>query len=185
LNVHKTIHRDLKPENILISANDVFDRVRVMDYGLARCFVTQDEIEEAQQATANVGSGGYQAPETITARYQRWANYGPSCDVWSLGVVLYIVMRGSPPFGLGDRARINDIKTGKYAPMTGPKWAKVPDEIKEIIKKMLVVDPTKRMTMDDVLSDPYICNLAGADPMDGVANTLDADLQRVASESSM
>ena len=160
LNDRMIIHRDLKPENILLGP-EKFDKIRVMDYGLARCFMEDSAGSlEVQEATANVGSGGYQAPETI-AKYQQSTQYGKACDVWSLGVILYICVRGAPPFGLGAKARIADIQRGKYAAMSGAKWKVVDEHVKDLIKRMLVVDPRNRITVEEIMADPEVRRHAG------------------------
>lgn len=183
LNDHKSIHRDLKPENMLIGK--AFDRIYVMDYGLARCFM-DDSIGslDVVEATANIGSGGYQAPETITVGPRtQTATYGKACDVWSLGVILYICVRGKPPFGLGDTARKHDILKGKYSPMKDAKWNKVAPEFKELIDQMIgprAVDPRRRLTVEDILSNEWVLRNAKVDP---VQRALSDDLSRIEIEA--
>ena len=178
------MHCDLKPENILLGP-EKFDKIRVMDYGLARCFMEDSAGSlEVQEATANVGSGGYQAPETI-AKYQQSTQYGKACDVWSLGVILYICVRGAPPFGLGAKARIADIQRGKYAAMTGKKWDVVDPKLRDLIKRMIgpdVVDPRNRITFEEIMRDEFVMRHAG---IDRLTQVLTADIDRVASETSV
>jgi len=182
LNRHNTIHRDLKPENILLG-KELFERIRVTDYGLARVALEQDTIMGAEGLTADVGSDGYQAPETM-GRGASVAKYGKQCDVWSLGVVMYICCSGSPPFGLGGGARKRDIMMGKYRDMAGKKWEKVAPEMKALISKMLVVNPDSRMTVDDILLDPFVRSGAGLPPPDPMELSLHRDIQRTASSLS-
>merc|ERR1711939_541176 len=153
------IHRDLKPENILIGPEQ-FDRIRVTDYGLARIFPDGIKGKEALAATANVGSNGYQAPETIN-EYGERTMYGKQCDMFSLGVIAYICCSQSPPFGLGPSARMHDIKSGNFRPMSGDKWSKVPEEMQELIRGMLKVNPDERLTAQDILDHPWVKAQAG------------------------
>jgi len=176
------IHRDLKPENILIGP-ELFEQIRVTDYGLARIF-PEGIQDEAKAATANVGSDGYQAPETMSMDGDNLTMYGKQCDLFSLGVITYIVAVAAPPFGLGPSARRGDIRAGRYKPMEGGKWKSVAPEIKELIKGLLLPDPEKRLTVEDVLSNPFIKKNAGV-PVDqvGMEAALEADLARAAAEA--
>jgi len=175
------IHRDLKPENILIGP-ELFDRIRVTDYGLARIF--PDGLgDECKAATANVGSNGYQAPETIND-YGDKTMYGKECDMFSLGVIMYICCAAAPPFGLGPSARVADIKVGKFKPMIGPKWAKVPKELQDIVKGLLAVDPAARLSCEQILGNRWVKEQCGV-PMDvdGIQAALEADLKRAAAKA--
>jgi len=185
------IHRDLKPENILLGV-ELFDRIRVTDYGLARIFMGGLGAEN-RQATANVGSDGYQAPETMiskstsvsrSASGKAMVMYSKQVDIWSLGVIMYICCAQKPPFGLGGAARLKDITAGKYAPMTGPKWAKVPPELKDLVKRMLVLDPERRITVDEILANDFVKRHAGV-PTDEAAMeaALEANLEFVRTAS--
>ena len=177
LNHRNVIHRDIKPENILLGEEE-FDRIRVVDYGLARVF-SEAPSSEGVVATANVGSDGYQAPETM-ARGSGDVTYNQQVDVWSTGVVIYICLRGAPPFGLGAKAKLADIREGKYKPMEGKKWENVPDELKALIERMLTVDYQQRITFDELLLDPWLCQMAGEDPPDPAAIAMQRDLNRLA-----
>lgn len=174
------IHRDLKPENILIGP-EAFDRIRVTDYGLARIFPEGlKATSEEKAATANIGSDGYQAPETMN-EYGDLTMYGAQCDIFSIGVIAYIVAVAGPPFGLGPNARRKDILAGKYKPMTGGAWAKVAPEIKQLIAEMLKPNPSERITVDGLLGNAFIKKHAGI-PTDaaGMEAALNADVARAA-----
>jgi 5'-AMP-activated protein kinase catalytic alpha subunit len=178
LNGKAVIHRDLKPENILLGT-ELFDRTRLVDYGLARVFV--DGLQDENQGTANVGSDGYQAPETMS-RGGGVATYGKQCDVWSLGVVMYICMAKAPPFGLGPSAKLTEIRAGRYKPMTGPKWANVDERLKELIKRMITVDPHQRITVEEIMHTDWVRAGAGMPPSDPMELELARDLARTASK---
>jgi len=177
-NFENAMHRDLKPENILLGS-ELFDRVRVTDYGLARVF-TSGLGEAAVACTANVGSDGYQAPETMN-KHGSQTMYSKQVDIWSLGCIAYICCAQAPPFGLGNSARLRDISQGKFKPMTGPKWKAVDPEMKNLIKAMLTVLPEKRITVDDLLKNEYLKKTAGipTEPAEMEA-ALEADLARAA-----
>merc|ERR1711970_1211058 len=108
----------------------------------------------------NVGTDGYNAPETIS-RSGGIGVYDKGVDVWSLGVIAYMCASGSPPFPLNNPAQAREqTLAGKFRPMDGPGakpvWAKVPAECKELIAKMLVVDPKERITMAEILKNPWL-----------------------------
>jgi serine/threonine-protein kinase Chk2 len=153
-------HRDLKPDNILIG-KEGWDRIRVADFGHGR--IVGGEIDGAAVGTMNKGTPGYSAPETIsdTAEY---GMYNQQCDVWSLGVIIYMCASGAPPFPiaahLANTARSRTLK-GEFKPMEGPKWARVPEDVKALIRSMLVVDPARRVTMEAILQNPWVKRNAG------------------------
>jgi len=176
------IHRDLKPENILLGP-EKFERIRVTDYGLARIFPEGIQASEAKAATANVGSDGYQAPETMN-EYGDQTFYGVQCDIFSLGVITYIVCSATPPFGLGPGARRADIKAGKFKPMTGSKWDKVAPELKGLIQGMLKPKPEERITVDDILADAFLKKHAGIpDSPAAMEAALEANLKDIAKKA--
>ena len=156
--VQNAIHRDLKPENILLGV-ELFDRIRVTDYGLARIF-PEGLSNVDHTATANVGSPGYQAPETISKQSDQ-THYGKQVDVWSIGCIIYICCSQVPPFGLGDRCDIKGIQSGSYKPMSGPKWDKVPQDMKDLIGRMLTVNPDTRITVEEILGNAFVKANAG------------------------
>jgi serine/threonine protein kinase len=154
-------HRDLKPDNILIG-EEGFDQIRIADFGHGRCVGA--EIDSETAATMNKGTAGYSAPETISDFSVEYGMYGKEVDVWSLGVIVYMCASGIPPFPVAARlahtARERTLK-GQYKPMEGPKWTKVPNECKDLIRSMLVVDPRRRATMEDIYNNPWIRRMAG------------------------
>jgi len=140
------IHRDIKPENLLFSKKDPLMRtIKVSDFGLAR-FISLETL-----ATTTCGTPGYVAPEILEQR-----PYGKECDYWSIGVVLYILLCGFPPFYDEDNMVLFEkIKKGKYD-FPSPAWDHISAEAKEIIKRLLVVDPTLRWNCDHLLNHPWI-----------------------------
>lgn len=104
------LHRDLKPENVIVDATD--NSIKLIDFGLSVYLPEGETLKERQ------GSVYYMAPEVINSRYDH------KCDVWSLGVILYTMLCGTPPFfAETDMDVLRLIKIGSYT--FGPKWAKI------------------------------------------------------------
>ena len=118
------IHRDIKPENLLFSSKDLETAiVKVSDFGLAR-FVSDETL-----ATTTCGTPGYVAPEILSEK-----PYKEGCDFWSVGVVLYILLSGQPPFYDDDNFELFEkIKKCEYD-ITSPEWNAVSEEAKDFIK---------------------------------------------------
>jgi len=102
-------------------------------------------------ATTTCGTPGYVAPEILEQK-----PYGRECDYWSIGVVLYILLSGVPPFYEEDNFQLFEkIKKVEYD-FSDPTWKNVSKDAQNLIKKLLVKDPKKRMTCDQLLNDPWI-----------------------------
>jgi serine/threonine protein kinase len=140
------VHRDIKPENLLFSTNDPATAIiKVSDFGLART------ISEDDFAHTTCGTPGYVAPEILEQH-----PYKSSCDLWSIGVVLYILLSGSPPFYDDDNfVLFEKIKNVEYN-FDAPVWKSISPEAKDIIRRLLVKDPDERLTPDEVLTHPWI-----------------------------
>lgn len=143
----RIIHRDLKPENLLLASKKRGAAVRLADFGLA---VEMDEGKEVCWY-GFAGTPGYLSPEVLEHQ-----PYGKAVDVWACGVILYILLVGYPPFWEESRQKLYDtIKRGQYD-YPSPEWDSVAREAKNLIDRMLVVDPTKRITVEGVLRHPFI-----------------------------
>ena len=142
LHSKKICHRDLKPENLMFAAKDDLDSICITDFGLSRVGGTMKTA---------CGTPSYVAPEVISGE-----PYGPECDVWSCGVILYVLLCGFPPFWAeSDPALYELIRRGEFS-FPAPYWDAVSDSAKELVRGMLVVDPAKRMTPEQVLDHPFI-----------------------------
>jgi serine/threonine protein kinase len=152
------VHRDLKPENLLYSSQADDAQIKVMDFGLAKAHVGS---EKNTMQTA-CGTPGYVAPEVLKNK-----PYGPAVDMWSLGVILYILLCGFPPFYHQDTPGLYKlIKEGKFD-FPDPWWTKISPDAKDLVTKMLTLDPAKRATPDMVLSHPWISSgQASSAPLD-------------------
>lgn len=134
------VHRDIKPENLLFSTKDPATAIiKVSDFGLAR-FVEGDAF-----ATTTCGTPGYVAPEILSE-----LPYKENCDYWSVGVVLFILLSGEPPFFDEDNFELFEkIKKCQYS-MENPIWEHVSEEAKDLIRKLLVVEPNKRLSAEQI-----------------------------------
>uniref|UniRef100_A0A8C8FM44 calcium/calmodulin-dependent protein kinase n=1 Tax=Oncorhynchus tshawytscha TaxID=74940 RepID=A0A8C8FM44_ONCTS len=140
------VHRDLKPENLLLASKSKGAAVKLADFGLAI------EVEGEQQAWFGfAGTPGYLSPEVL-----RKDPYGKAVDLWACGVILYILLVGYPPFWDEDQHRLyQQIKAGAYD-FPSPEWDTVTPEAKDLINKMLTINPAKRITASEVLKHPWI-----------------------------
>ncbi|XP_034456472.1 calcium/calmodulin-dependent protein kinase type II delta 2 chain isoform X4 [Hippoglossus hippoglossus] len=145
--VNGIVHRDLKPENLLLASKLKGAAVKLADFGLAI------EVQGDQQAWFGfAGTPGYLSPEVL-----RKDPYGKAVDMWACGVILYILLVGYPPFWDEDQHRLyQQIKAGAYD-FPSPEWDTVTPEAKDLINKMLTINPSKRITSAEALKHPWIC----------------------------
>ena len=141
---HKIVHRDLKPENLLLDCKEKNASLKVIDFGTSRKF------ESKKKMTKRLGTPYYIAPEVLNS------NYDEKCDVWSCGVILFILLCGYPPFsGKSEDEIMKKIKIGKFK-FEPDDWGHVSMDAKNLISRMLVVDPRKRFSAEDAISDPWV-----------------------------
>eukprot|EP01132_Coremiostelium_polycephalum_P005186 gene5186-6454_t len=154
-------HRDLKPENILFVDDPEGDplRIKISDFGLARF------INEGELAKTLCGTPLYVAPEVIASRTKHKEmcieGYGKTCDAWSLGAILYIILSGTPPFE-DDTDQIQStpklfeqIVSGNYS-FPPETWSSISKAAADLVQKLLTVDPNKRYTVEQALNHPWI-----------------------------
>ncbi|XP_004570113.2 calcium/calmodulin-dependent protein kinase type II subunit gamma isoform X13 [Maylandia zebra] len=144
---HDIVHRDLKPENLLLASKMKGAAVKLADFGLAI------EVQGEQQAWFGfAGTPGYLSPEVL-----RKDPYGKPVDIWACGVILYILLVGYPPFWDEDQHKLyQQIKAGAYD-FPSPEWDTVTPEAKNLINQMLTINPAKRITADQALKHPWVC----------------------------
>ncbi|GLI71611.1 hypothetical protein VaNZ11_016876 [Volvox africanus] len=146
LHSKNVVHRDLKLENLLLAKQEDISLVKIADFGLAKHAVN------GMQTIC--GTPQYVAPEVIVGA--KGHVYGPGVDMWSAGVVLYILLGGYPPFWSDSEPQLFDmIRKGKYS-FGDPVWNRVSEGAKDLIRKLLVVDPTKRLTATEALQHQFI-----------------------------
>uniref|UniRef100_A0A8C3AZG2 calcium/calmodulin-dependent protein kinase n=1 Tax=Cyclopterus lumpus TaxID=8103 RepID=A0A8C3AZG2_CYCLU len=144
---HDIVHRDLKPENLLLASKMKGAAVKLADFGLAI------EVQAEQQAWFGfAGTPGYLSPEVL-----RKDPYGKPVDIWACGVILYILLVGYPPFWDEDQHKLyQQIKAGAYD-FPSPEWDTVTPEAKNLINQMLTINPAKRITADQAIKHPWVC----------------------------
>eukprot|EP01017_Pseudomicrothorax_dubius_P012592 TRINITY_DN15281_c0_g1_i1.p1 TRINITY_DN15281_c0_g1~~TRINITY_DN15281_c0_g1_i1.p1 ORF type:complete len:530 (-),score=103.40 TRINITY_DN15281_c0_g1_i1:81-1670(-) len=136
-------HRDLKPENFLFSDNSPEAEIKIIDFGLSKNF------RDVSMSTV-VGTALYVAPEVL-----KGTPYSEKCDEWSLGVNMFVLLSGTPPFqGQNNKEVFKNVSVGKYS-MSGSEWRNVSREAKDLISKLLVVDPAKRLSAEEALRHPW------------------------------
>ncbi|MCO5563432.1 hypothetical protein L7F22_017074 [Adiantum nelumboides] len=138
------MHRDLKPENFLLLNKSEDSPLKATDFGLSVFFKQGDVFKDI------VGSAYYVAPEVLRR------SYGPEADVWSAGVILYILLSGVPPFWADSEQGIFDAILKGHIDYTSDPWPSISQGALDLVKKMLKQDPRERLTAQQVLSHPWI-----------------------------
>ncbi|CAM8889086.1 unnamed protein product [Rhodiola kirilowii] len=144
------MHRDLKPENFLFVNQKEDSLLKTIDFGLSMFFKPGEKFNDV------VGSPYYVAPEVLRKRY------GPEADVWSAGVILYILLSGVPPFWAESEQGIFEQVLHGELDFSSDPWPSISESAKDLVRRMLVRDPKRRLTAYEVLCHPWI-------QVDGVA----------------
>uniref|UniRef100_A0AAY4F189 non-specific serine/threonine protein kinase n=1 Tax=Denticeps clupeoides TaxID=299321 RepID=A0AAY4F189_9TELE len=150
LHVQGVVHRDLKPSNILyVDESGNPESIRICDFGFAKQLRAENGLLMTPCYTAN-----FVAPEVLKKQ-----GYDAACDIWSLGVLLYTMLTGFTPFANGPEDTPEEILarigSGKFS-LSGGYWNSVSTEAKDLVSKMLHVDPHQRLTAAQVLRHPWI-----------------------------
>ncbi|XP_046407252.1 MAP kinase-activated protein kinase 2 [Ischnura elegans] len=142
-------HRDLKPENLLYTKPDQAGILKLTDFGFAKETFSKDTLQTPCYTPY------YVAPEVLGPE-----KYDKSCDIWSLGVIMYILLCGFPPFYSNHGLAISPgmkkrIRTGQYD-FPNPEWKNVSQDAKDLIKGMLCIEPSDRLTIEMVMRNKWI-----------------------------
>ncbi|XP_046840498.1 serine/threonine-protein kinase Chk2-like isoform X2 [Xenia sp. Carnegie-2017] len=141
-------HRDLKPENVLLSSFDEETLVKITDFGLSK-FVGEQSLMQTL-----CGTPSYLAPEVLSSNGV--LSYKKDCDCWSLGVILYVCLSGGAPFtNTPENPLTKQIISGAYS-FSNHCWRNVSGEAKDLIKKLMTVDPNQRITVAQALEHPWM-----------------------------
>jgi len=139
------VHRDLKPENLLLKDAANISEVKLADFGLSKIVGTKVMMQTA------CGTPGYVAPEVLNA-----TGYDKEVDMWSIGVITYILLCGFPPFYNDSLPELfEQIMKADYD-FPDDYWKDVSEEAKDFIRRLLVVEPSKRMTGKEALKHPWL-----------------------------
>ncbi|XP_076953791.1 calcium-dependent protein kinase 26-like isoform X2 [Bidens hawaiensis] len=155
------MHRDLKPENFLFVDEDEDSPLKTIDFGLSVFFKPGETFSDV------VGSPYYVAPEVLLK------NYGLEADIWSAGVILYILLCGVPPFwGESENEIFEEVLRGKLEFSSYP-WPSISESAKDLVRQMLIRNPRKRITAHGVLCHPWISEdgVAPDKPLDSAVLT--------------
>mmetsp|Transcript_7544 Transcript_7544/g.7989 ORF Transcript_7544/g.7989 Transcript_7544/m.7989 type:complete len:397 (-) Transcript_7544:564-1754(-) len=145
---HGVMHRDLKPENLILCSNSADTDLKLIDFGFATRFGPG-----IQQETRLCGTPGYVAPEML-----RGAPYGGEVDMWSLGVIMYVLLAGMPPFSSDNGTDLfASIQTANFS-YPDEYWSDISAGAKDLINHLLVIDQRKRYTVQQVLNHSWMKN---------------------------
>lgn len=139
-------HRDLKPENFIFTTKEAIEKsvLKLIDFGLAR------EFQPEQVLTTKAGTPYYVAPQVLAGKYDHMA------DMWSLGVIMYVMLCGYPPFyGESDQEVLDEVRQGKVK-FQAADWKNVSEDAKALIKNLLQMNPKERYTAEQALNDVWI-----------------------------
>ncbi|CAK8689596.1 unnamed protein product [Clavelina lepadiformis] len=175
-------HRDLKPANILCETADKVSPVKICDFDLASgCRSSIMEPIRTPELSSPVGSAEYMAPEVVdTFVFEESLSYDKRCDIWSLGVITYIMLSGHPPFvgacgedcgwDVGEACQacqdmlFASIKSGEYS-FPEEQWSGVSNDAKDLISHLLVRDRSSRYNAHEILEHPWIRGSASETPL--------------------
>ena len=144
LHKNRICHRDIKPENFLLYKEDDASHIKLIDFGLAKRVVPNEIMNKPN------GTPYYIAPEVLKG------SYTTQCDVWSMGVIMYIMLCGKPPFGgKHNKDIINNVLNGTFS-MKSEIWGTVSNDAKDLISKLLERSADMRLTAYEAFEHPWI-----------------------------
>lgn len=154
LHANNIVHRDLKPENILLDDNM---QIRLSDFGFS-C-----HLEPGKKLRDLCGTPGYLAPEILKCSMdETHTGYGKEVDLWACGVILFTLLAGSPPFWHRRQIlMLRMIMEGQYQ-FSSPEWDDCSNTVKDLISRLLQVDPEERLTAEQALQHPFFERCEGS-----------------------
>ncbi len=156
------VHRDIKPENLLYKTKSADSPIMLADFGLAKV------LAQGQEMHTMCGTPGYVAPEILSGK----AGYTSACDIWSVGVVAYIILCGFPPFyDESTPALVQQITSGRYE-FPSPWWDAVSENAKSFVRHLLNTDPVARPSAEQALAHPWMTAEASSAALLGTVSKL-------------
>ncbi|CAG9326259.1 unnamed protein product [Blepharisma stoltei] len=144
LHLNNIVHRDIKPENFLFESDDKDAELKLVDFGLSNKFG-----KKFKNLHSKVGTPYYIAPEVLSGSYSN------KCDLWSVGIIMYTMMSGDLPFFSDTQSEIfRQILIGKYQ-MKDEIWNNISPEARNLIQRLMCVDPAKRLSASEALAHPW------------------------------
>lgn len=147
LHSHRVVHRDLKLENFLYESEDAASQLKLIDFGFAKVW------DPSTLMMASCGSIAYVSPDVLCGK-----GYTNKCDLWSIGVIVWMLLSGYPPFHGDEKLMMSKIKAGQADWSHKSRWKPVSDNAIDFLKKLLCKDPEQRMSAQDALRHPWLAN---------------------------
>jgi len=147
------VHLDLKPENLLLVDHENDMNIKITDWGLAMI------LADGERLFRQCGTPGYTAPEVLAGERLNPSGYGTQADIWSMGVITYILLCGYPPYDMPPNASFHDeykVVTSAPPVFEAEDWGPISREARDFVLRMLVVDPGKRWTAKKLLTHPWM-----------------------------
>ncbi|KAF4676681.1 hypothetical protein FOL47_005632 [Perkinsus chesapeaki] len=170
---HNICHRDLKLENWMFLDKSLNSPLKLIDFGFSQRFTSGVPL------TRVCGTCFYVAPEVLKGTHDQ------KCDIWSLGVITYMLLSGMPPFsGSNEQAILRSVRVGKYN-FSAPVWKSVSPEAKQFVVRLLTKDPTRRPSCSEALRDPWLQSAAARKEMPPLDTSVLENLHRFAAAGTM
>ena len=168
------VHRDLKPQNILLTNKETSASIKVIDFGIA------DKLNSKIKITEVIGTPLFMSPEMFAGSYDE------KCDIWSSGVILYLMITGTVPFTGNGVAAIKASVTAAKVDFSRPAWSGISDELKDLLRNMLVPDPRNRFSAKQVLDHPVFARMhAGSLSTNPISTEAFENLQRFHAQNKL
>merc|ERR1712232_1345575 len=168
-------HRDLKPENFIFSTKEPIEKtlLKIIDFGLSCSF------KEGQVLTTKAGTPYYVAPQVLAGKYDHLS------DLWSCGVIMYVLLCGYPPFfGETDAEVLSKVRLGNFS-FNAADWKNVSEDVKNLIRMLLKMNPRDRYTAEQALNHEWIKNKAPKAANVSLNNTLMDNLRGFRSQNKL